>query len=71
MTAPGKPGLPCIRLHQGDIFNARLSIQAVFGRARLAGGKAISPKVAMLAGLIALIVGAEGNRVDLHAKQWP
>ncbi|HEY8510862.1 MAG TPA: VOC family protein [Cyclobacteriaceae bacterium] len=50
-------------------LNASPSIQAVLDRVVPAGGRIIRPKTRIPAGLIAIILDSEGNRIGLHAEQ--
>jgi predicted enzyme related to lactoylglutathione lyase len=50
-------------------INASPSIQAVLDRVERAGGKIVAPKFSIPAGLIAIIIDTEGNKVGLHAEQ--
>ncbi|WEK34958.1 MAG: VOC family protein [Candidatus Pseudobacter hemicellulosilyticus] len=50
-------------------INASPSIQKVLDRVELSGGKIISQVTRIPAGLIALILDSEGNKVGLHAEQ--
>ena len=50
-------------------INASPDIQLVLDRVEQAGGKIIAPKTQIPAGLIAIIIDSEGNKVGLHAEQ--
>lgn len=50
-------------------INASPDIETVLGKVEKAGGKIIAPKMEIPAGLIAIIIDTEGNKVGLHAEQ--
>ncbi len=50
-------------------LNASPSIQTVLDKVQQAGGKIIAPKIQIPAGIIAVIIDTEGNKVGLHAEQ--
>lgn len=50
-------------------LNATPSITAAVSRVEAAGGKVLQAPFAIQAGLIAVILDTEGNRVGLHAMQ--
>ena len=50
-------------------LNASPGIQLVIDKVERAGGKVVVPKMQIPAGLIALIIDSEGNKVGLHAEQ--
>lgn len=50
-------------------INASPSIQTVLDKVEQAGGKVVAPTTQIPAGLIALIIDTEGNKVGLHAEQ--
>lgn len=50
-------------------LNASPSLQAVLDRVVPAGGRVIMQKTRIPAGLIAVILDSEGNRIGLHAEQ--
>jgi predicted enzyme related to lactoylglutathione lyase len=50
-------------------LNASPNLQAVLDRVVPAGGRIIMPKTQIPAGLIAIILDSEGNRIGLHAEQ--
>lgn len=49
-------------------MNASPSIQTVLDKVEQAGGKILVPAMRIKAGLIAIILDTEGNRVGLHAE---
>lgn len=49
-------------------INASPSIQTVLDKVEQAGGKILVPAMRIKAGLIAIILDTEGNRVGLHAE---
>ena len=59
---PGQDG-PLIYL------NANPSIQTVIDKIEPAGGKLIAPKIKIPAGLIAVFLDTEGNKMALHAAE--
>lgn len=50
-------------------INASPSIQTVLDKVEQAGGKITVPETQIPAGLIAIIIDTEGNKVGLHAEQ--
>lgn len=50
-------------------INASPSIQNVLDKVEPAGGKIIAPKTKIPAGIIAIIIDSEGNKVGLHAEE--
>lgn len=50
-------------------INASPSIQIVLDKVEKAGGKILAPQTPIPAGLIAIIMDTEGNKVGLHAEQ--
>lgn len=49
-------------------LNASPAIQPVLDRVEKAGGKILQPVTKIPAGLIAIIIDTEGNRIGLHAE---
>lgn len=49
-------------------LNASPAIQAVLNKVERAGGKILVPVMNIKAGLIAIILDTEGNRIGLHAE---
>jgi predicted enzyme related to lactoylglutathione lyase len=50
-------------------INASPNIQTVLDKVEKAGGKRIGPSIQIPAGLIALIMDSEGNKIGLHAEK--
>jgi len=50
-------------------INASPDLQAVVDRVKPAGGKIIVPRMEIPAGVIAIIVDSEGNKIGLHAEK--
>lgn len=50
-------------------INASPSIQTVLDKVEQAGGKIVAPTIQIPAGLIAIIIDTEGNKIGLHAEQ--
>ncbi|MEO9099664.1 MAG: VOC family protein, partial [Ginsengibacter sp.] len=50
-------------------FNASPSIQIVLDKVEKAGGKILASQTPIPAGLIAVIIDTEGNKVGLHAER--
>ncbi|MGX5817716.1 VOC family protein [Chitinophaga lutea] len=50
-------------------INASPSIEGVLARVEKAGGKVLVPSTAIPAGLIAVILDTEGNKIGLHAER--
>lgn len=48
--------------------NASPDITTVLGKVEKAGGKVLTPKMAIPAGYIAMIIDSEGNKVGLHSE---